>query len=75
LISDYVSVGYCGTAYMNAHTNGMSFGWVAKGCLTSFGHEVGHNFGANHNREISSGGLEGFEYGHLIQGGYGTLMA
>jgi hypothetical protein len=67
--------GVCGSAYLNAYINEYSFGWVGKGCHTSFGHEIGHNFGANHNREIASSGVEGFEYGHLIQGGYATMMA
>jgi hypothetical protein len=68
--------GVCGVAYLNAHTNNYSFGWVGKGCQTVVtGHEVGHNFGATHNREISSSGVEGFEYGYLIPGGYASIMA
>jgi hypothetical protein len=66
----------CGIAYLNAYRNGYAFGWVGKGCQnTVTGHEVGHNFGAYHNKEISSGADEGFEYGYLIEGGYATMMA
>jgi hypothetical protein len=68
--------GVCGTAYLNAYINGYAFGWVGKGCQTIVtGHEVGHNFGAYHNKEISSGANEGFEYGYLIEGGYASIMA
>ena len=39
--------------------------------LFSFGHEIGHNFGADHNRE--SGTVAPYEdaYGHWIQVGMG----
>jgi hypothetical protein len=68
--------GVCGIAYLNAYRNGYAYGWVGKGCQTIVtGHEVGHNFGAYHNKEISSGADEGFEYGYLIEGGYASIMA
>ena len=59
----------------------MLFNYFQKGCALgyySFGHEIGHNFGAGHNKE------EGFNknwldaHGHLIEGtgeGEGTLIS
>jgi hypothetical protein len=76
MISGPLSGGACGVAYDSAYENAFSFGWVGKGCHTvTTGHTVGHNFGANHNREVSTNGKEGFEYGYLISGGYATVMA
>jgi hypothetical protein len=75
LISGPIS-GRCGIAYLNAYRHGNAFGWVGKGCqTTTLGHEIGHSFGAYHNKEIASGADEGFEYGHLISGGYASIMA
>ena len=34
-------------------------GWAKKGDANFFAHEVGHLFGASHNREIKNGGREG----------------
>ena len=67
----------CGIAYLNAYRyKTFSFGLVGKGCPTVVtGHEVGHMFGALHNKEISSGADQGFEYGYLIPGGYASIMA
>ena len=33
-----------------------------------FTHEVGHIFGAHHNREVVSGSGNGFNYGYLLRG-------
>jgi len=49
----------------------------------TFGHELGHNFGAHHNREtFRPGTISGDSYGHLIQprgptrsSGYRTILA
>jgi hypothetical protein len=64
---------------LNGFTNTWTYGWVGKGCQTIVvAHEIGHMFGAHHNREIvppEGRPIEGFEYGYLIEGGYVTIMA
>ena len=55
-----------------------NFGWVAKNCHRAVTpHEIGHMFGAAHNKEISGSFAPngGYEYGHLIPGGYVSIMA
>ena len=55
-----------------------NFGWVAKNCHQAVTpHEIGHMFGAAHNKEISANFVPngGFEYGFLISGGYVSIMA
>ena len=80
--------GTCGIATIGAHQPTVQpFGWIAKGCqLVVTGHEIGHNFGCLHNKEIQAGKkppsfFEGFEYGNLIDDpqdgtptGYATIM-
>ena len=47
----------CGVGYLYAYENGMSFSVTKKSCATgyySFGHEIAHNFGCDHNREVTS---------------------
>ena len=66
LIGDFDS---CGIAFFNAACSCGAFSVTAKSCATgyySFGHEIGHNFGANHNREKFDS-HSGIGYGHLIQ--------
>ena len=44
----------CGIAYFDTIANKINLGVVQKVCATgyySFGHEIGHMFGAHHNRE------------------------
>ena len=57
-----------------------NFGWVAKNCHQAVTpHEIGHMFGAAHNKEISNFVPNGgFEYGFLGTAGsfrFVTLMA
>lgn len=80
--------GTCGIATIGAHQPTVQpFGWIAKGCqLVVTGHEIGHNFGCLHNKEIQAGKnppsyFEGFEYGNLIDDpkdgtptGHATIM-
>jgi len=51
-------------------------------CLYTFGHELGHNFGCQHNRINQTDGVPGYNYGYLVQprgqgkfDGYRTIMA
>lgn len=75
---------YCGIAYL---MNGMSHGFeddafsvTARSCMTgyySFGHELGHNFGSNHDKGNSgNGGSFAYSYGwRTANGAYRTVMA
>ena len=63
--------GYCGLGYLNAAET-----VTRQSCLDSFAftHEIGHNFGAMHNREDSSTQLP---YGHGVRvpGQFRTVMS
>ena len=73
---------FCGVAYFNTRT--MPLGLATQGCARgyySFGHEIGHIFGANHNREVTSSKYCPYCYGYLIKpkgpteySGYRTIM-
>jgi hypothetical protein len=73
----------CGIAYANDPTN--TVGTVKKDCALgyySFGHELGHMFGAHHNRETGEVGFLPYGYGFLLQppgkswfDGYRTILA
>jgi len=75
--------GYCGFAnYFNAQY-GVSV--VKKSCALgyySFGHEAGHNLGADHNPRVAMKPIKGDGHGHLItprgltrRSGYRTIMS
>ena len=53
LVSAGRTIGACGIATQNGITNGQTTFLVAKDCVDnySFGHELGHNFGLQHNIE------------------------
>lgn len=62
--------GFCGLAWlMTSVTTGFApnaFSVTARGCITnfSFGHELGHNMGSQHNPEDGSGGAYSYSYGY-----------
>lgn len=73
----------CGIAYLDRAFSCGAISVTKKSCATgyySFGHEIGHNFGALHNPEQYSS-TDGDGYGHLIQPpfadvfGYRTVLA
>ena len=46
---------YCGVAYMATYARGNTVSVTKKSCALgyySFGHEIGHNFGAGHNTQV-----------------------
>ena len=59
--------GYCGLGYMGPSKNFM-YSVTAHSCATgyySFGHEIGHNFGLNHDRGPSNAcANSGYNYGY-----------
>merc|ERR1719312_1387233 len=80
LIKDFDN---CGIAKFAVTSSCKTFSVTKKSCATgyySFGHEIGHNFDANHNPEEYSS-PSGYNYGHLILptgnselSGYRTIM-
>ena len=58
-----------GAAYLGptSQTGAPPIGWVQLGHELIFTHEVGHIFGAHHNREVAGNG-NGFNYGYLLRG-------
>jgi len=64
--------GKCGLAFGTAYKC-KTFGIVLKACAThrySLGHELGHMFGAKHNREVyNETKIEGDKYGYHLQPG------
>jgi len=81
LIEEFSS---CGIAYLDRAFSCGAISVTKKSCATgyySFGHEIGHNFGAQHNPEEYTS-TSGDGYGHLIQptdenkfSGYRTILA
>ena len=73
----------CGIAFLNQISTGYTLSVVQKSCALgyySFGHELGHNMGLNHNPEVVTNHYHPLGHGHLIQQGaghtgYRTILA
>ena len=63
----------CGIAYVNSVKSGNTVSVATKACALgyfTFGHELAHNMGAQHNREAGAVNLaHPWGHGHLIAGG------
>ena len=73
----------CGVAYLATYNSGNTISIATKSCALgyfSFGHELGHNFGAHHNVEVASNSYFSYGHGHHIEAGsastgYRTILA
>jgi peptidyl-Asp metalloendopeptidase len=85
LIVHYSPAPYCGVAYQLAQNvesifASWAFAVVELTCATgnlSFGHELGHNMGANHDWYVNAG-LDRFPYSHghySVEGRWRTIMS
>ena len=73
----------CGIGYFSTYGSGLTLIAAQKSCALgyySFGHEIGHNFGAHHNIEAGRNNKFSYGHGHLIEAGQSstgvrTIMA
>jgi len=73
LATDFSS---CGVAYLNTIGSGNTISVCKKNCCLgyySFGHELGHNMGLTHNKEVASNNYYPMGHGHLVAGGQAPL--
>ena len=70
LVQKWVDNKYCGIAYQNTYNTGLTISVTTKSCAIAFytfGHEIGHNLGAHHNREVTFNSKFPEGHGHLIE--------
>jgi len=68
----------CGIGALDATRSGNTVTVTMKSCAVgyySFGHEIGHNFGCQHDPDTSTNYDYPYGHGHLIQTGYRTVLA
>jgi len=79
LVDHYDVPDICGVNFFAAMGNGQTIGTVRKGCALgyySFGHEVGHGLGLDHDRRVVDKPTTPYGYGYIIKkGSYRTIMA
>jgi len=67
---------FCGVGYCCGPPNGdWTFSVTRKSCALgkyTFGHELGHNLGCDHNREEDKNSYYSYGHGHLIKAGNGA---
>ena len=72
------SFGACGIGALNSISSGATITVTRKSCALgyySFGHELGHNMGLGHNREVSQNQNYPDGHGSLFAPGYRTILA
>ena len=65
----------CGVAYFNTIKSGETFSVTKKACASAyytFGHEVGHNVGCDHDPNRADNSKYDYGHGHLIEAGKGN---
>ena len=83
LIAEDIGPGTCGIGFLmqapDASFADSAFSVVQRGCATgqySFGHEIGHNLGADHDRYVTQGtGAHDYSHGFVRVGDWRTVMA
>lgn len=68
----------CGAAYVNSIGVKRTVSISRKDCTLgyyTFGHELAHNFGCNHDPRTTTNLIYPYGHGHLIEGGYRTILA
>jgi len=79
LVNQYSGGNICGVNWFNMMDSGYTLGTVRKGCALgyySFGHEIGHGFGLNHDRRKAGRSSTSYSYGMIIKRGrYRSIMA
>ena len=72
LVKDFSWGSVCGLNYFNTVSSGNTLGTVRKSCALgylSFGHEVAHGFGLNHDRRVASYSSTDYAFGYIIKVG------
>lgn len=73
-----VNLASCGAAYQASLPSGLTISVASKSCALgyfTFGHELAHNFGCGHDPATYTNQLYQHGHGHLIQGGFRTVLA
>ena len=78
LLVDDFDDNYCGYGWIDTIGGGATFSTVTKSCAFrgfTIGHELGHNFGCEHNIEEEDDTTFPYGHGHLIEAGSSSTGA